>query len=88
MKKVSGYRMKLTMTDIIRKLTSRKLWAAIASVVTGIALISGADGNEIMISAGAFASAFGPIVYLIAEACVDAANKGKLPEATEKSVDE
>ena len=76
--------MKLTMTDIIRKLTSRKLWLALAGVATGIAMVFGVEGGEIT-DVAAIASA---ITYIIAEATVDKAAAGKLPETTEKGADE
>ncbi len=78
--------MKLTFNDIIRKLTSRKLWVALAGVVTGIAMIFGAEGGEITDIAGAVTTIASAAAYIIAEAFVDAANK--LPETTEKGADE
>lgn len=80
--------MKLTMTDIIRKLTSRKLWIALAGITTGLAMVFGVEGGEITDVAGAVTAIASAITYIIAEATVDKAAAGKLPEATEKSVDE
>jgi len=41
------------MEKIIKKLTSRKLWMAIAGVVTGIAMALGVDGSDVTTVAGA-----------------------------------
>ena len=80
--------MKLTMNDIIRKLTSRKLWLALAGIFTGIAMIFGVEGGEITDVAGAVTAIASAVTYIIAEATVDKAAAGKLPEATEKGGDE
>ena len=47
----------MKMNDIFRKLTSRKLWMAIAGVATGIATILGAEANDIQTVSGAVLSA-------------------------------
>jgi phage shock protein PspC (stress-responsive transcriptional regulator) len=61
-----------------QKLTSRKLWFAIAGVVIGIAMAFGVDGNEleeiIGMVTGAL-TALGSIAsYISGESAVDAAN--------------
>ena len=53
--------------DWKRKLSSRKLWAAIAGVVTGLAMVFGLDENTISSVAGSVVS------YIITEGKVDAA---------------
>lgn len=68
------------MVDIVRKLTSRKLWMAIAGVATGIAMILGADGNDINSIAGAITSLGSIMTYIVMEGKVDAANKPKTQE--------
>lgn len=69
------------MSDIIRKLTSRKFLLALVGVASGLALAFGVDGNEItqMVSAvgGIIAAAGSAIAYINAEAKVDAAAAGK-----------
>lgn len=64
----------MTWNDIIRKLTSRKLWLAIAGVATGIATILGADGNDIQAIAGAVTSLASAVTYIVVEGKVDAAS--------------
>ena len=71
------------MTNILRKLTSRKLWMAIAGVTTGIAMILGVDGSEISDVTGAVVSLVSAIVYIYTEGKIDAAAVGKNQEATE-----
>lgn len=58
--------------DWKRKLTSRKLWAAIAGVVTGIAMVFGLDENVISTVAGAVVSVASVITYIVTEGKVDA----------------
>lgn len=55
------------------KLTSRKLWAAVAGIVTGLAMVFGLDENTITTVAGAVVSAASVITYIITEGKVDAA---------------
>lgn len=61
------------MTNLKRKLSSRKLWAAIAGVITGIAMVFGLDENVISTVAGAVVSAASLLTYIITEGKVDAA---------------
>ena len=77
--------MKLTTSDIIRKITSRKLWLALAGITTGLAMIFGVDGGEITDVAGAVTSIASIITYIIAEATVD---KAAANQIAEKGVDE
>ncbi len=59
--------------DWKRKLSSRKLWAAIAGVVTGLAMVFGLDENTISSVAGAVVSVASVVSYIITEGKVDAA---------------
>ena len=58
--------------DWKRKLSSRKLWAAVAGVVTGLAMVFGLDESIISTVAGAVVSASSIVVYIMAEGKVDA----------------
>lgn len=60
------------MNKIIQKLTSRKLWVAIAGVITGVALAFGADGAEIGTVTGAVTALISAVTYIIVEGKVDA----------------
>lgn len=62
------------MSDIVRKLTSRKLWLAIAGVATGIAMVLGVDGGEITTVAGAVTALASVITYIVTEGKIDAAS--------------
>lgn len=61
------------MTNWKQKLSSRKLWAAVAGVVTGLAMVFGLDENVISSVAGAVVSVASVITYIITEGKVDAA---------------
>ena len=83
----------MTLTDLIRKLTSRKLWMALAGVATGIATMMGTDSNDIATISGAVLSAASILGYLSAESAVDAArvigeNEQKVSEEAEKTLQE
>ena len=75
------------MSDIIRKLTSRKLWLALAGVATGIAVILGVEGSEITNVAGAVTALASVITYIITEGKVDAAAVKTAIETTQEAAD-
>jgi len=62
----------MTKIDWKRKLSSRKLWAAIAGIVTGLAMVFGLDENTISTVAGAVVSVASVVAYIMAEGKVDA----------------
>lgn len=59
--------------DWKRKLSSRKLWAAVAGIVTGLSMVFGLDENTISTVAGAVVSAASVVAYVLAEGSVDTA---------------
>ena len=61
------------MSAILKKLSSRKLWAAVAGIVTGLAMVFGLDENTISTVAGAVVSAASVITYILTEGRIDAA---------------
>ena len=61
------------METLKRKLSSRKLWAAVAGLAAGLALVFGLDKEIISTVAGAVVSAASIIVYIMTEGKVDAA---------------
>ena len=72
------------MSNIVSKLTSRKLWMAIAGVVTGIAMALGADTGDIGEVAGAVTTLISVVVYIVVEGKVDAESvKNAITEAQE-----
>ena len=58
--------------DWKRKLSSRKLWAAMAGIVTGLAMVFGLDESTISSVAGAVVSVASVVSYIITEGRVDA----------------
>lgn len=58
--------------DWKQKLSSRKLWAAAAGIVAGMAMVFGLDQGVISNVAGAVVSAASVAVYIITEGRVDA----------------
>lgn len=61
------------METLKRKLSSRKMWAAIAGLAAGLALVFGLDETIISTVAGAVVSAASLVAYIAAEGKVDAA---------------
>lgn len=60
------------MKTLLMKLSSRKLWMAIAGVATGVAMALGADTSEISSVAGAVTALVSAVTYIIVEGKVDA----------------
>jgi hypothetical protein len=75
------------MSEILRKLTSRKLWLALAGVATGVAMVLGVEGSEITSVAGAVTAIASVITYIITEGKVDAAAVKTAIEATQNVTD-
>lgn len=67
--------------DWKRKLSSRKLWAAIAGVVAGLAMVFKLDESTISSIAGAVVSVASVVSYIITEGKVDAASVKRTAEA-------
>lgn len=57
---------------MLKKLTSRKLWMAIAGVATGIAMALGVDATDVATVAGAVTALVSVVTYIITEGKVDA----------------
>lgn len=76
------------MRTITDKLKSRKLWAAVVGVITGLAMVFGLDKGTIADVAGAVTAAASIVAYILGEAKVDAAavtksGTAELPETEE-----
>ena len=65
--------------DIIRKLTSRKLWMAVALFVSGVLTAAGKETIAETV-AGLIMQAAAVIGYILGEGLVDASNKEPLGE--------
>lgn len=75
------------MSDLVRKLTSRKFIMALLGVVIGLATALGVEGSEIVelvgMIGGIVAAAGSAITYIKAEAKVDAARASVTPVIVE-----
>ena len=78
--------MKIQWNDIVRKLTSRKLWVAVASMAAGLALCFGGDATDLDRISGAAIIIANSLGYIVAEANVDAAGKTDVAELLENIV--
>lgn len=74
--------------DWKRKLSSRKLWAAAAGIVTGLAMVFGLDEGTISSVAGAVVSLASIVSYIITEGKVDAESAKKAGEERYRGVGE
>ena len=78
----------MTTIDWKRKLSSRKLWAAVAGIVTGLAMVFGLDEGTISNVAGAVVSVASVVAYIIAEGRVDAGGVKKAVDDVQDAVDD
>ena len=70
----------MTKIDWKRKLSSRKLWAAVAGIVTGLAMVFKLDEGTMSSLAGATVSVCSVVAYIITEGKVDAESVKKAVE--------
>ena len=66
----------MTKADIIRKLTSRKLWVALAGFIAGLYAALGGDAETAETITGLIMSGASVLGYLLAEGLTDAAEAG------------
>lgn len=78
----------MTKIDWKRKLSSRKLWAAVAGIVTGLAMVFGLDEGTISSVAGAVVSVASVVAYIITEGKVDAESVKKAVEDVQSAAEE
>ena len=74
------------MTDIIRKLTSRKFWMAVAGIATGVAMTLGVDSTEITAVAGGIVAVISCVTFIITEGKIDAESVKKAVEGAQTAV--
>ena len=77
----------MTKIDWKRKLSSRKLWAAVAGIVTGLAMVFGLDEGTISSVAGAVVSVASVVAYIITEGKVDAEGVKNAVEVVQDAVE-
>jgi len=75
------------MTNIIRKITSRKFILALAGIFTGIAMALGVDSSDISTVAGAVTAIASAVTYIVVEGKVDSEAVKKSVEATQDAVE-
>lgn len=76
------------MIDWKRKLSSRKLWLAIAGFVSGLMVFFGRTESEATQVSALIMSAASVISYIISEGLIDSANAGYLNEAADDESDD
>lgn len=73
--------------DWVRKLTSRKFWAAIAAFVAGLIAAFGGGEEVVVTVTGIIMSGAAMVAYIIGEGLTDAANAGNpTPEEDEEDI--
>lgn len=65
----------MTKTDLVRKLTSRKFWAAIVGFVTGLLIYLGKTEAETAQIGALIMSAASVVAYIVGEGLIDAARE-------------
>ena len=63
--------------DIIRKLTSRKLWLAVALFISGLIVAFGGSNEVAETVSGCIMQGAAVLAYLLAEGLADASNKAE-----------
>lgn len=71
------------MKEFLKRLTSRKLWCAIAGIAVGLILVFKLDTDTIATIAGAVVSCVSAITYMVTEGKIDAAKVGQVIESVQ-----
>lgn len=75
------------MDRLLQKLTSRKLWLAIAGIATGICMVLGVDGSEVTSVAGGVVALISAVAYIFVEGKVDAERVKNAVESTQEALE-
>ena len=75
------------MNNLAKKLSSRKLWAAVAGLVAGLAMVFGLDADIISTVSGAVVTVASVVAYIITEGRVDAEAVKKAVESVQDAKD-
>lgn len=73
--------------NLKQKLSSRKFWAMVAGVVTGVATIFALDQSIVETVSGAIVALGSVVVYVIAEGRIDAAAVGNAAQKVQDAID-
>ena len=76
------------MKEIMRKLSSRKLWTALAGIAAGLALAFGLDQEAVASTAGAVVSVVSVVTYIVTEGRIDAEAVKTAIEDVQEAVDD
>lgn len=74
-------------SEILRKLSSRKLWLALAGIATGIAMALGVEATDVSTVAGAITALVSVVTYIVTEGKVDAESVKNTIEITGDAID-
>ena len=74
--------------EFLRKISSRKLWAAAAGLIAGLAMVFGLDEGVVTSVAGAVVSLGSVVAYIAAEGRIDVAGVKKAAEDVQEAMDE
>ena len=75
------------MGEFLRKLSSRKLWMAIAGIATGVAMALGVEATDVSTVAGAITALVSVVTYIVTEGKVDAESVKNTIEITGDALD-
>lgn len=75
------------MKEVLRKLSSRKMWAAVVGTAAGLAMVFGLDESIISTTAGAVVSLVSVVTYIITEGKVDAESIKNAVKAVQDAAD-
>lgn len=76
------------MKEIMRKLSSRKLWTALAGIAAGLSMAFGLDQGAVASTAGAVVSVVSVVTYIVTEGRIDAEGVKKAIEDTQAAVED
>lgn len=76
------------MKTLVQKLSSRKLWTALAGLAAGLALAFGLDQEAVSAAAGAVVSVVSVVTYIVTEGRIDAAAVKTAIEDVQEAVEE
>jgi len=73
------------LNELLRKLSSRKLWTAVCGIILGIAAAFGLEENDYAQIAGIVTSALSVVSYVFGESAIDAARaRGNTPARSDE----
>lgn len=73
--------------ELLNKLKSRKLWAAVGGVLIGVLMIFGIDPSVIETVSGAVVAVVSVVAYIITEGRIDAAAVGDAAQKVQDAMD-